>query len=179
MGSGECGHPLRHSRTPPSLIVVFVKYKPYRLIIVSGRALSGFKNMDFSMSWSPLDTLLSYFIVAVVVAGALLLVSKENPETSAHFKMLTNESTSMYECGFEPFHEPSELYFVPYFSVAVLFLLFDLELVYLLPLVLNSNVELGRSLCIVLSFVGFIAFGLWLEWRAESFNLFKAQQLAV
>lgn len=131
------------------------------------------------MAWAPLDVLFAYFIIAILIAAGLVLASKENPESSAQLKTLTDESTSMYECGFEPFHEPQEVYFVPYFSVAVLFLLFDLELVYLFPWMLSPAFELGRNLAVVSSFILFIAVGLWLEWRAESFNLFKAQQLSI
>lgn len=77
--------------------------------------------------------ILTYSVVTFGVAVLLLYISKENPEALSNLGVLTDEGTSMYECGFEPFQEPQELFFVPYFSTAILFLVFDLELIYLIP----------------------------------------------
>jgi len=38
-----------------------------------------------------------------------------------------------YECGFDPFDDARMRFDVRYYLVAILFLLFDVELVYLLP----------------------------------------------
>lgn len=133
--------------------------------------------MDYSLAWTPIDNVLLYFCATVAVAGLLIYVSKENPESSSQLGVLTDERTSMYECGFEPFQEPQELFFVPYFSTAVLFLIFDLELIYLFPWLLYSEFDVLRSAFIVSTFLVFIVFGLLLEWRAGSLNFSKPQQL--
>lgn len=135
--------------------------------------------MDYSVSWMPLEYIIYYFILALAVASLLIHISKESPESLAQLTILSDENTSTYECGFEPFAEPQEVFFVPFFSVAILFLIFDLELVYLYPWVLNSEFEDLRSFSVICTFIAFIAFGLFLEWRSGSLNFFKAQQVSL
>jgi NADH-quinone oxidoreductase subunit A len=44
-----------------------------------------------------------------------------------------NEKNSAYECGFEPFNFPLEQFEIKYYLVALMFLIFDLELIFILP----------------------------------------------
>ncbi len=43
------------------------------------------------------------------------------------------EKTSPYECGFQPFSDTQSQFDIKYYIVGVLFLIFDLEILYLLP----------------------------------------------
>jgi NADH:ubiquinone oxidoreductase subunit 3 (subunit A) len=43
------------------------------------------------------------------------------------------EKTSAYECGFEPFEDARNRFDVRFYIVAILFLIFDIEVVYLFP----------------------------------------------
>jgi len=43
------------------------------------------------------------------------------------------EKVSVYECGFDPFHSPGEPFSIRFFLIAILFLVFDLEISYLFP----------------------------------------------
>lgn len=40
---------------------------------------------------------------------------------------------STYECGFEPFHDARGSFNIRFFLIAVLFVVFDLEIILLLP----------------------------------------------
>ena len=44
-----------------------------------------------------------------------------------------SENISSYECGFEPFEDARNRFDVRFYIVSILFLIFDLELVYLFP----------------------------------------------
>ena len=48
-------------------------------------------------------------------------------------KKLTTEKLSAYECGFEPFSTTRRGFDVHFYIIAILFLVFDLEVAYLLP----------------------------------------------
>jgi NADH-quinone oxidoreductase subunit A len=48
-------------------------------------------------------------------------------------KDLSFEKLSPYECGFEPFGDSRAIFNVQFFIVGILFMIFDLELIYLLP----------------------------------------------
>jgi NADH-quinone oxidoreductase subunit A len=43
------------------------------------------------------------------------------------------EKTSAYECGFEPFEDARNRFDVRFYIVAILFLLFDIEVAFLFP----------------------------------------------
>ncbi|MEN3111761.1 NADH-quinone oxidoreductase subunit A [Uliginosibacterium paludis] len=60
--------------------------------------------------------------VAPMVLGRLLAPYKPDPE-----------KLSPYECGFEPFEEARMRFDVRYYLIAILFILFDLEVAFLLP----------------------------------------------
>jgi NADH-quinone oxidoreductase subunit A len=52
------------------------------------------------------------------------------------------EKHSAYECGFEPFDEARRTFDVHFYIVAILFLIFDLEIAFLIPWSILLN-EIG------------------------------------
>ena len=76
-----------------------------------------------------------YFIIATVLAiillGVSFLVSTRRPDP---------EKISAYECGFDPFDDARSRFDVQFYLVAILFIIFDLEVTFLFPwaLVLNK-----------------------------------------
>jgi NADH-quinone oxidoreductase subunit A len=43
------------------------------------------------------------------------------------------EKISSYECGFQPFEDSRNRFNVKYYLIAILFIIFDLELIFLIP----------------------------------------------
>jgi NADH-quinone oxidoreductase subunit A len=43
------------------------------------------------------------------------------------------EKNSAYECGFQPFEDTRSKFNVRYYLIAILFMIFDLEIMYLFP----------------------------------------------
>jgi len=43
------------------------------------------------------------------------------------------EKNSSYECGFQPFEDTRSKFNVRYYLIAILFMIFDLEIMYLFP----------------------------------------------
>ena len=62
-------------------------------------------------------------LAAVMVAGSFL-VGRQNPDS---------EKLSPYECGFEAFSDARSKFDVRYYLVAILFIIFDLEVAFLFP----------------------------------------------
>ncbi|MDQ7989205.1 MAG: NADH-quinone oxidoreductase subunit A [Candidatus Dactylopiibacterium sp.] len=60
--------------------------------------------------------------IAPMILGRLIAPHKPDPE-----------KLSPYECGFEPFDEARMRFDVRYYLIAILFILFDLEVAFLLP----------------------------------------------
>ena len=71
---------------------------------------------------------MSYFIIALGL-GLLLIFVNENlaPQN------IGKEKISPYECGFEPFNDARIRFNIHYFIVALLFIVFDAELVFFFP----------------------------------------------
>lgn len=67
-------------------------------------------------------TLIVAFILSVVIVSLSYFLSVQNPET---------EKLSAYECGFEPYEDSRHKFNVNFYIVAILFIVFDIEAMYL------------------------------------------------
>lgn len=101
------------------------------------------------------------FIVMALLLGMVLLGLGFALSTSAP----TKEKLAAYECGF-PASSSARLKFdVRYYLVAILFIIFDLEIAFLFPwAVVNRQVGLPALLAVLL-FLGLLAVGFIYEWR--------------
>ena len=75
------------------------------------------------------------------------------------------EKNSPYECGFEAFEDARMKFDVRYYLVAILFILFDLEVAFLVPwAVAMSDVGL-LGFWAMMIFLGVLIVGLIFEWK--------------
>jgi NADH-quinone oxidoreductase subunit A len=108
--------------------------------------------------------ILIFLVVAAGLAVVLLLLGTGLGRYFARFHR-DPAKLSPYECGFEPFEDTRTKFDVRYYLVAILFIVFDLEIAFLFP----WAVALGRiglfglaamSIFLVILVVGFIY-----EWK--------------
>ena len=91
--------------------------------------------------------------VAPMVLGKLLAPSRPDPE-----------KLSPYECGFEAFEDARMKFDVRYYLVAILFILFDLEIAFLFPWAVVVN-EIGLAgFLAMMVFLGILTVGFIYEW---------------
>ncbi|MBX6369240.1 MAG: NADH-quinone oxidoreductase subunit A [Rhodospirillales bacterium] len=62
--------------------------------------------------------------LAAVIVAASLVLARQRPDS---------EKLSPYECGFEPFADARSKFDVRFYLVAILFIIFDLEVAFLFP----------------------------------------------
>lgn len=92
--------------------------------------------------------------VALLVIG--LLAGPRRPEA---------EKLAPYECGFEAFEDARMKFDVRYYLVAILFILFDLEIAFLFPWAVALK-EVGMAgLVAVFVFLGILVVGFVYEWK--------------
>lgn len=90
------------------------------------------------------------FAIAMVVAGFICQYKNETPVKN-----------STYECGMIPSGDAKIKYDIKYFNYAILFLIFDIETVFLYPFAVSIN-ELGLFAVIeAFLFVVILLFGLF------------------
>lgn len=74
-----------------------------------------------------------YFVIAAGLGMLILtLATKVSP------RRLDLQKATAYECGFDPFGEARSPFDVGFYLVAILFLVFDIEVAYLLPWALGD-----------------------------------------
>ena len=74
------------------------------------------------------------------------------------------EKTSPYECGFEPFEDARNRFDVRFYIIAILFLIFDMEVAYLFPWALTLGQTGFIGYTIVIIFLLLLTVGFAYEW---------------
>ena len=75
------------------------------------------------------------------------------------------EKLSPYECGFEAFEDARMKFDVRYYLVAILFILFDLEIAFLFPWAVSLR-EIGATgFWAMMIFLGILVVGFIYEWK--------------
>ena len=96
------------------------------------------------------------FGLAFVIVLASLIVAPSNPDP---------EKTSTYECGFEAFDDTRSKFDVRFYLVAILFIIFDLEVAFLFPWAVSlSGIGLFGFWSMMI-FLGVLTIGFIYEWR--------------
>ena len=62
--------------------------------------------------------------LGLIIFGLSYILAVQNPDS---------EKISAYECGFEPFEDARNKFDVRFYIVAILFIIFDVEVIYLFP----------------------------------------------
>ena len=100
---------------------------------------------DFLKDYFPI---ILFLIIALILSFGVIIVnflfSPKNPDP---------EKLSAYECGFEPFSDSRMEFDIRFYLVAILFIIFDLEIAFLFP----WAISLGK-----IGFLGFVSMMIFL-----------------
>lgn len=90
----------------------------------------------FVIEYLPILTLILFStFLSVLILVLSYVLSVQNPET---------EKLSSYECGFEPYEDARHKFSVNFYIVAILFIVFDIEAMYLFPWSITlSNLDIS------------------------------------
>lgn len=85
-------------------------------------------NLNNSLFYNEYSLVLIFLLVAILLSVVIILFSYvlaiQNPET---------EKLSTYECGFEPYEDARHTFDVKFYLIAILFIVFDIETMFLIP----------------------------------------------
>jgi NADH-quinone oxidoreductase subunit A len=94
--------------------------------------------------------------LAAVILLASYVLAKQRPDA---------EKLSPYECGFEPFEDTRGRFDVRFYLVAILFIIFDLEVAFLFPWAVSlGNIGL-LGFWSMMIFLGVLTIGFIYEWK--------------
>ena len=94
-------------------------------------------------------------VMAVAMVAASFIVARQRPDP---------EKLSPYECGFEPFEDARVRFDVRYYLVAILFIIFDLEVAFLFPWAVSLG-DIGvYGFWSMVVFLGVLTVGFVYEW---------------
>ena len=91
---------------------------------------------------------------AFVVVNFILSPKKPDPE-----------KLSAYECGFEPFEDSRMEFDVRFYLVAILFIIFDLEIAFLFPWAISLGGIGPTGFWSMMFFLGVLTIGFIYEWK--------------
>ena len=103
---------------------------------------------------------LMFLAVATLLAGAILVLSRVIAVNSPD-----EEKISQYECGFDAFSEARSRFDIRFYLVAILFIIFDLEIAFLFPWAISLG-EIGAfGFWSMMIFLTVLTVGFIYEWK--------------
>ena len=94
-------------------------------------------------------------VIAVAMMGGSLVFARQKPYP---------EKLSAYECGFEAFDDARRRFDVRYYLVAILFIIFDLEVAFLFPWAVAWAASALFGFWSMMGFLGVLTIGFIYEW---------------
>ena len=101
-----------------------------------------------------------FLVIALILSAGFILInfllSPNNPDP---------EKLSAYECGFEPFNDSRMEFDVRFYLVAILFIIFDLEIAFLFPWAISLGAIGVFGFVSMMIFLFILTIGFIYEWK--------------
>lgn len=111
---------------------------------------------------SSIAIIIASIIALLVITLARILRTKSNYD---------REKTSPFECGFDPKNNARIPFSLRFFMLAIIFIVFDIEIVLLMPLpILSTIINTPQAEFIRVLFLVILLLGLFHEWKEGSLD---------
>jgi len=94
--------------------------------------------------------------IAIAAVGASFVIVRQHPDT---------DKNSAYECGFDAFEDSRGKFDVRFYLVAILFIIFDLEVAFLFPWAVSLGTIGVFGFWSMMVFLAVLTVGFIYEWR--------------
>ena len=95
-------------------------------------------------------------ILSVIIFGLSFLFAIQKPDV---------EKLSVYECGFDPYEDARNAFDIKFYLVAILFIIFDLEVMFLFPWVISLSQLTSLGFWIMIDFLIELIIGFVYAWK--------------
>nr|YP_009441701.1 NADH dehydrogenase subunit 3 [Hydrochus carinatus]AOY39233.1 NADH dehydrogenase subunit 3 [Hydrochus carinatus] len=103
------------------------------------------------------------FIISLIIMILASIISYK--------KFIDREKNSPFECGFDPKSSSRLPFSLQFFLIAVIFLIFDVEITLLIPLILTIKIiNIMNYTIITIFFLLILLIGLYHEWNQGALN---------
>nr|YP_008757575.1 NADH dehydrogenase subunit 3 [Octostigma sinensis]AEV44840.1 NADH dehydrogenase subunit 3 [Octostigma sinensis] len=103
------------------------------------------------------------FFISSVILIVSFLISKK--------MIMDREKSSPFECGFDPKKSARIPFSLQFFLIALIFLIFDVEITLILPIIIMKNLFNSLSWWMIFSFfILILIMGLYHEWNQGALN---------
>nr|YP_009695341.1 NADH dehydrogenase subunit 3 [Lamprigera yunnana]QEJ81506.1 NADH dehydrogenase subunit 3 [Lamprigera yunnana] len=113
-------------------------------------------------------------LIMIVIMMIILLLSLLMMLTTSIISMkmiMDREKSSPFECGFDPLSSARMPFSLQFFLIAVIFLIFDVEITLLLPIIMAMKISnIYSFMFISMLFIYILLIGLFHEWNQGSLN---------
>ena len=101
-----------------------------------------------------------FLCIATLVALAVIILPKILAEQNPQKNKL-----KAYECGFDPFGDARVKFDIRFYLVAILFIIFDLEIAFLIPWAISLKSIGLFGFCSMMVFLSILTVGFIYEWK--------------
>ena len=116
--------------------------------------------------------ILIFFIISCILSFVLLILTFLVSMKNSNFEKL-----SAYECGFEPFEDTRTPFDIHFYIVAILFMIFDLEIAFLFPWAVNlRSLYYTNSFTVMMLFLIILTLGFIYEWNKGALDWSKVKK---
>nr|QNP09902.1 NADH dehydrogenase subunit 3 [Ochthebius sp. IBE<ESP> RA617] len=110
-----------------------------------------------------LSLMITIFLISMIIMVLASILSKKT--------FMDREKTSPFECGFDPKSSARLPFSIQFFLIAVIFLIFDVEITLLIPLILTLKItNMIMYMTISFFFIFILLAGLYHEWNQGALN---------
>lgn len=122
-------------------------------------------NLNFFYYYSNIDSFFFLLALIFIICSIILLLCYVLSGTNLYY-----EKSSGYECGFDPFSDAREPFYVKFYLIAILFIIFDVEIIFFFPWIF-SLLSIGfYGIFIMFVIISIFLIGFIYEWKKGSLD---------
>jgi NADH-quinone oxidoreductase subunit A len=106
------------------------------------------------------NSILVYLLISLIIAFILVIISYLFAGQTGG-----TEKLSTYECGFEPFEDARNTFDIKFYLIAILFIIFDIEVAFLFPWAVTFNYIGSLGFWIIVDFLIELVIGYIYVWK--------------
>nr|QJW33595.1 NADH dehydrogenase subunit 3 [Arge aurora] len=115
-------------------------------------------------------TLIYSMMIIIILSTFIMFITSILSKKSFYDR----EKNSPFECGFDPKSSPRMPFSIHFFLIALVFIIFDVEITLILPLIKLMKISNNNSWWVLmLFFMMILIFGLLYEWKYGALNWMK------